>query len=72
MTTFLSKTILFLALTVSVSAQVTTTGFNNAARTEAPGTLLSHPVTNGSEPIGRTTSIYYLNGWIIIGGESQG
>jgi hypothetical protein len=72
MTSILSKTILFLALTLSVTAQVTTTGFNNAARTEARGTLLSHPVTNGSEPIGRTTSINYLNGWIIIGGESPG
>lgn len=66
------KASLFLLLVVSTSAQVTTTGFNNAARTEAPGTLLSHPVTNGSEPIGRTTSINYLNGWIIIGGESPG
>jgi YVTN family beta-propeller protein len=53
-------------------AQVTTTGFANAPRAEAPGTLLSHPVANGSEPIGRTTSINYLNGWIIVGGESPG
>ncbi|MFN0077041.1 MAG: hypothetical protein ACKVY0_11255 [Prosthecobacter sp.] len=58
--------------TIAAFGQVTTTGFNNAARTEAPGTLLSHPITNGSEPIGRTTSINYLNGWIIIGGESPG
>jgi len=57
---------------LSVTAQVTTTGFANAPRTEAPGTLLSHPVTNGSEPIGRTASINYLNGWIIVGGESPG
>ncbi|MBL9131689.1 MAG: hypothetical protein JNG86_10845, partial [Verrucomicrobiaceae bacterium] len=62
----------FFALVVSAVAQVTTTGFNNAARTEVPGTLLSHPVTNGSEPIGRTTSINYLNGWIIVGAESPG
>jgi hypothetical protein len=62
----------FFALVVSAVAQVTTTGFNNAPRTEAPGTLLSHPITNGSEPIGRTTSINYLNGWIIVGGESPG
>src|SRR3569832_1076226 len=60
------------ALTLQVRAQVTTTGFSNAARPEAPGTLLSHPVTNGSEPIGRSTSINYLNGWIIIGGDSPG
>lgn len=52
--------------------QVTTTGFDNSERTEAPGTLLSHPVSNGSEPIGRTTSINYLSGWIIIGAESPG
>lgn len=69
---FVSKALLFLTLAVSVSAQVTTTGFNNAPRTEAPGTLLSHPVTNGSEPIGRTTSINYLNGWIIVGAEQPG
>lgn len=67
-----SKALLFLTLAVSASAQVTTTGFNNAARPEAPGTLLSHPVTNGSEPIGRTTSINYLNGWIIVGAENPG
>ncbi len=67
-----SKALLFLTLVVSASAQVTTTGFNNAARAEAPGTLLSHPVTNGSEPIGRTTSINYLNGWIIVGAEVPG
>lgn len=68
----LFRALFFLTLVGSVASQVTTTGFNNAARTEAPGTLLSHPVTNGSEPIGRTTSINYLNGWIIIGGESPG
>lgn len=51
---------------------VTTTGFSNSARSEAPGTLLSHPVTNDSEPIGRTTTINYLNGWVIVGGEQPG
>lgn len=56
----------------AAQAQVTTAGFLNQARTEAPGTLLSHPVTNGSEPIGRTTSINYLNGWIIVGPENPG
>ncbi|MES2660110.1 MAG: LamG-like jellyroll fold domain-containing protein [Verrucomicrobiota bacterium] len=64
-----------IALLVAISAlqaQVTTTGFLNLPRTEAPGTLLSHPVTNGSEPIGRTTSINYLNGWIIVGAEQPG
>src|SRR5688572_25000662 len=53
-------------------AQVTTAGYLNEPRAEAPGTLLSHPVANGSEPIGRTTSINYLNGWIIVGGEAPG
>lgn len=72
MTTFLPKTIFALALALTASAQVTTTGFNNGPRTEAPGTLLSHPITNGSEPIGRTTSINYLNGWIIVGAEAPG
>jgi mono/diheme cytochrome c family protein len=74
MPSIFSKTALFsLSLVTAALAQpVTTTGFNNAARTEAPGTLLSHPVTNGSEPIGRTTSINYLNGWIIVGGEAPG
>ena len=56
----------------ALRAQVTTTGFPNLPRAEAPGTLLSHPVANGSEPIGRTTSINYLNGWIIVGAEAPG
>lgn len=68
----LFRAFFLLSLATSALAQVTTTGFNNAARTEAPGTLLSHPVTNGSEPIGRTTSINYLNGWIIVGAEAPG
>jgi YVTN family beta-propeller protein len=63
---------IFCAGCLGASAQVTTTGFANAPRTEAPGTLLSHPVTNGSEPIGRTTSINYLNGWVIVGAEAPG
>ena len=58
--------------TTAAFAQVTTPGFLNLPRAEAPGTLLSHPVTNGSEPIGRTTSINYLNGWIIVGAEVPG
>lgn len=69
---FVSKIVLFLGLTVPAMAQVTTSGFLNLPRTEAPGTLLSHPITNGSEPIGRTTSINYLNGWIIVGAEQPG
>ena len=53
-------------------AQITTSGFSSASRPEAPGTLLSHPSANGSEPIGRTTSLNYLNGWLIVGGEVPG
>ena len=63
---------LSLVFTLTLSAQVTTQGFLNLPRSEAPGTLLSHPITNGSEAIGRTTSINYLNGWIIVGGEVPG
>ena len=61
-----------LFVSASARAQVTTQGYLNQARLEAPGTLLSHPVANGSEPIGRTTSINYVNGWIIVGGEAPG
>ncbi|MES2982630.1 MAG: LamG-like jellyroll fold domain-containing protein [Verrucomicrobiota bacterium] len=63
---------LSLVFTFTLVAQVTTQGFLNLPRTEAPGTLLSHPITNDSEAIGRTTSINYLNGWIIVGGEVPG
>lgn len=55
-----------------LSAQVTTQGFLNLPRSEAPGTLLSHPLDNDSEPIGRTTSLNYLNGWLIVGAEAPG
>ncbi len=51
---------------------MTTSGFLNLPRAENPGTLLSHPVANGSEPIGRTTSVNYVNGWLIVGGEAPG
>lgn len=61
-----------LGLASQTGAQVTTSGYHNAQRSEAPGTLLSHPVTNGSEPIGRTTTINYLNGWVIVGAEQPG
>jgi cytochrome c peroxidase len=61
-----------MAPVLSVAQPVMTTGFQNLPRGEMPGVLLSHPVTNGSEPIGRTTSINYLNGWIIVGAEQPG
>ncbi len=64
---------LFICLASAMAfGQVTTQGFLNLPRTEAPGTLLSHPLDNDSEAIGRTTSITYLNGWIIVGGEAPG
>ena len=51
---------------------VSTVGFLNAARPEAPGTLLSHPAANDSATLGRTTTINYVNGWLIVGGEGPG
>jgi hypothetical protein len=54
------------------AAPVTTTGFLNLPRAEVPGTLLSHPVTNGSVTLGRTTTLNYVNGWLIVGGEGPG
>jgi len=53
-------------------AQVSTPGFLNQPRAEAPGTLLSHPFDNDSEATGRTTSLNYLNGWLIVGAEAPG
>ncbi len=56
----------------SAMAQPSTPGFPNVMRTELPGTLLSHPSQNGSEAIGRTTTLNYLNGWLIVGAEVPG
>ncbi|HYD47852.1 MAG TPA: LamG-like jellyroll fold domain-containing protein [Terriglobales bacterium] len=62
-----------LLLSVSVAGgQATTAGFLNLPRAEAPGTLLSHPLDNDSEATGRTTSLNYLNGWLIVGAEAPG
>ncbi len=72
MKNFILIALTFLLAVLPARPQVTTPGFQNLPRAEAPGTLLSHPVTNGSEPIGRTTSINYLNGWIIVGAEQPG
>src|SRR6218665_3563517 len=55
-----------------LSAQTTTPGFLNLARSEEPGTLLSHPDTNDSANIGRTTTVNYLRGWLVVGGEAPG
>jgi hypothetical protein len=35
----------------------TTGGYVDAPRAEAPGTLLSHPIHNGSEEMGRTVTL---------------
>lgn len=56
----------------TASGQATTAGFLNQARPEAPGTLLSHPDANGSRQLGRTTTLNYVNGWLLVGGESPG
>lgn len=53
-------------------AQVTTTGFPNVQQFDPPGTLLSHPDDNDSEGAGRTTTLNYLNGWLIVGAEEPG
>ena len=58
--------------TAILPAQVTTPGFPNVQRSEVPGTLLSHPDQNDSEAIGRTTTLNYLNGWLIVGAEAPG
>lgn len=49
-----------------------TSGFMNSPQTAEPGTLLSHPDTNDSANIGRTTTVNYLRGWVIVGGEAPG
>lgn len=61
-----------LSVVSGAAAQVSTGGFQNVPRSEPPGTLLSHPLVNDSEATGRTSSINYLNGWIIIGAEAPG
>ncbi len=48
-----------------------TQGFLNGPQ-GAPGTLLSSPSQNDSALIGRTTSINYVNGWLIVGAEAPG
>jgi YVTN family beta-propeller protein len=69
------RCVAFMFFVIGIScatAQVTTSGFLNQPRPEAPGTLLSHPLLNDSEAIGRTTTLNYLNGWLIVGGEQPG
>jgi DNA-binding beta-propeller fold protein YncE len=61
-----------LIIALPAEAQITTTGFPNVARAEAAGTLLSHPLANDSEATGRTTTLNYLNGWLIVGAEGPG
>lgn len=61
-----------LSYVAAPAAQPVTDGYLNVARSEAPGTLLSHPDDNDSAAIGRTTTLNYLNGWVIVGGERPG
>jgi DNA-binding beta-propeller fold protein YncE len=52
---------------------VTTPGFlNQPMPGVTPGTLLSHPADNDSLTLGRTVTINYVNGWLIVGAESPG
>lgn len=65
--------ILVSGLTVlSAAAQLSTTGFLNEYQSAPPGTLLSHPNDNDSAGIGRTTTINYVKGWLIVGAEEPG
>jgi YVTN family beta-propeller protein len=58
-----------IAAVASASANTTTTGYQNVARTVPPGTLLSHPMDAGNEShlLRRTTNVNYLRGWLIVG-----
>ena len=70
-----SRLVVFLTALIGASAataQISTSGFLNLDRPEPPGTLLSHPLNNDSEGMGRTTSLNYINGWLIVGAESPG
>ncbi|GEM_PF-1884502 len=66
--------ILFIATFVvsNVSLAQTESGFLNLPQNALPGTLLSHPDDNDSFNTGRTTTLNYLNGWLIVGAESPG
>ena len=55
-----------------VLGQATTTGFDNAARPEPVGTLISSSSNNDSLNGGRTTTLGYLGGWLVVGFESPG
>ena len=59
-------------LPTTLLPQVSTQGFLNLPRSEVPGTLLSDPYSNDSIYLGRTTTVQYLNGWVIVGGEGPG
>jgi len=61
-----------LMLPCASDAQTFTSGFLNQSRSEAPGTLLSGPRDNDSIHTGRTTTVQYLNGWVIVGAEAPG
>ena len=56
----------------TVAAQSYTSGFQNTARPEPPGTLLSHPDDNDSRGAGRTTNLMIHGGWLMTGSEAPG
>lgn len=69
----LAGTLCLLGAASTGLAQTTyTEGFRNLPRSEAPGTLLSHPADNGSLGLGRTSTVQYINGWIVAGGQGGG
>lgn len=70
---------------LAAAVQIPTAGFLNETRDEAVGTLLSRPFpVNAADPsipplngndtqgLGRTVTINYHNGWLMVGGESPG
>lgn len=85
-TTFRILLLLFsLSFAPSLLTAQTTTGFSNAPQPQGPGALISRPYLidpdypmippangNDSRSLGRTVTINYVNGWLIVGGEVPG
>ena len=69
---FFFPSLFFAFIGLAVAEPVTTSGFLNLPRPEAPGTLLSSPTANDSLQLGRTSTINYVNGWLIVGAEGPG
>ena len=57
-----------------------TAGYQSTYRNELPGTLINRPYTvadnpvngNDSRSLGRTVTLSYVNGWLVVGAESPG